>query len=137
MIALSGRRVLVGGLVIVVASAVGMGITMLGPPSEERARRLDDRRVEDLRRIASSVHLFQTRHDRLPASREDLSREPGVILETPDPVTDEPYAYRIIDSMTYELCAVFDRESSESRAVGFWSHGAGRQCFTLKADETR
>ena len=133
---LSGRHILAGALAIVVASAIGMGIALLGPPSQERARRLDDRRVEELRRISSSVHLFHTRHDRLPASREELSKEPGVILETRDPVTDEPYGYRVVDSMTYELCAIFDRESTESRA-SFWSHGAGKQCFTLKAEESR
>jgi hypothetical protein len=36
----------------------------------------------------------------------------------------------------YEICAVFDRESSDERP-GFWSHGAGEHCFTLGATEIR
>lgn len=132
-----GDRLIVGALVVVVATVVGVGIAMLGPPSEERARRLDDRRIDDLRRISLAAHLYNSRHQRLPASVAELSTEPGVMIDTADPVTREAYPYRVVDANRYELCATFDRQSSEARSSGFWSHGTGRQCFTLKADETK
>jgi hypothetical protein len=134
--ALSGKQVLAGAAVVVVAAAIATGIFLLGPPSQERARRLDERRVSDLQGMSSSARLYYKRSGRFPASREELTKEPGVILETRDPVTEEPYAYRVVDSATYELCAAFDRPSAD-RVADIWSHGAGRQCFTLKADETR
>lgn len=135
MTALSWRQALAGVVVVVVGAAIAAGIFLLGAPSEERARRLDERRIADLQAMSSSVRLYHKKYERLPASREEAAGEPGVILETRDPVTDEPYAYRVVDSTTYELCATFDRPSAD-RVAGFWSHGAGRQCFTLEAEET-
>lgn len=136
MTAPSGNQLLAGILVVVVVTVVGAGVAMLGPPSEERARRLDDRRVSDLRRIALAVHLFNMRHQRLPVSVEELSGEPGVSLDAGDPATKERYPYRVIDFRSYEVCASFDHGSGEARAAGFWSHGSGRQCFTLNAEAT-
>jgi len=134
---LSGQRLLVVVLIAVVASVVGVGIAMLGPPSEERARRIDDRRVQELRQLSQAVHLYNSRHHALPASAADLSTEPGVSVASHDPVTGASYDYRVTDATHYEVCAVFDRPSADPRNVDFWSHGAGRQCFTLKADETK
>jgi hypothetical protein len=109
----------------------------LGPPSEERTRRLDERRVEDLQQIALSVSLYNTRHQRLPVSLTELSAEPGLTLRSRDPVTGEQYGYSTLDSARYELCAIFDRESTERRAEIFWSHGGGRHCFVRKAEDPR
>jgi len=135
--ALSGQRLLVAVLIAVVASVVGVSIAMIGPPSEERARRIDDRRVQELRQLSQAVHLYNSRHQALPASVADLSTEPGVSVTARDPVNGLPYGYRVLDAARYEVCAVFDRPSADSREGDFWSHGAGSQCFTLKADETK
>ena len=57
------RPQVVGGLLVLAASAaVVAGILVVGSPAEERTRRLDRRRVEDLAAMASSVDLFWTRH---------------------------------------------------------------------------
>ena len=132
----SGRQVLAGAIVVVVAAAIAVGVATLGPPSEERARRLDERRVEHLQHISSSVSLFQSRHGRIPASLAELSAEPGIRFEPRDPVTGDPYTYRAVDEAVFELCAVFDREATESWVTGFRAHEAGRQCFTEHARET-
>ena len=132
---MSGTRLLAAILVLVVTGAVIAGIVVIGPPSEERTRRLDDRRVEDLRRISSSARVYYTRRQRLPASLDELAAEPGIAFAPQDPQTGEPYGYRTLDSERYEVCAVFERTAAGERAAGFWSHGAGRQCFTLKAED--
>ena len=133
---MSARHVLVAAVVVVVAAAVAAGIVLIGPPGEERTRRLDERRVQDLRQISWSTYLYHTRHQRLPASLAALSEEPGLTFESRDSVTDETYGYSVLEPARYQLCAVFDRESTEGRS-DFWSHGEGRQCYTLKADEKR
>ena len=132
----AGKHVVIGLVVAAVVIAVVSGLVLLGPPSEERTRRLDDRRVNDLRKITRATDLYWTRHGRLPASLDELSQEPGVTLNSRDPTTPEPYGYRALDAATYELCANFQRgsaEESQGPAKDFWSHGAGRQCFQLEA----
>lgn len=137
MTGVASRSVLVGVVVAVVGAAVAAGIVLIGPPGEERARRIDNRRVEDLGRISSFTRLYYMRHQRLPASLAELAAEPGVTPLPDDPVTRVPYDYRVVDAGRFELCAVFDRVSTDGRAGDFWSHGAGRQCFTLEAKESR
>jgi hypothetical protein len=131
----TGKRTLAAVLVVIVALAVTTGIMIIGSPSEERTRRLDARRVEDLQGISQSVEIYRTRHQRFPASLEELAAEPGLSAVQPDPVSGSPYGYRTVDARSYELCGEFDRETADVRAAGFWSHGAGRQCFTLKIKE--
>ena len=136
MIAVAGRPLLVAAFVVVVLAAIVAGLVLIGPRGEERARRIDERRVEDLRRITAAARLFHMRHDRLPPALSSMASEPGVSLDLLDPVSGEAYLYRMVGSDRYEICAVFDRESDEARP-GFWSHGAGEHCFTLGATETR
>lgn len=132
---MTGKRTIAAVLLVIVALAITRGIMIIGSPSEERTRRLDARRVEDLQGISQSVEVYRTRHQRLPASLEELAAEPGLSAVQRDPVDGMSYAYRTIDTRSYELCGDFDRETADVRAAGFWSHGAGRQCFTLKLKE--
>jgi hypothetical protein len=120
--------------VLAVLAAVAGGLVFLGPPAEQRARSLDERRIEDLRGISRATDLYWTRHMRLPESLTALSGEPGTSIVSRDPGTDELYGFQRLGGETYELCGVFERDSSDgqARATGdFWSHGAGRHCFQL------
>ena len=47
---------------------------IIGLPSEERTRQIDERRVEDLQRISRAVEVYHTRHQRLPQSLDELSQ---------------------------------------------------------------
>ena len=126
-------RHLVAGcaIALVIAGVIG-GLMILGPPSLERANRLDRKRLEDLQGIERAANVYRTRHGRLPTSLEELSREAGIGISTRDPDTMELYEYRPLDDRMFEVCAVFERESGQPLAAlagGFWSHGAGRRCF--------
>ena len=140
----TGTAVFTGLAIGVVVVAVVGGLIVLGPPSEERTRQLDERRTEDLRGITRAVDLYWTRHGRLPASIKDLSGESGLKVRARDPGTAQTYELRVLDAATYELCASFERTStgpgdSASRtpdvSEDFWSHGVGRRCFRLDAQE--
>ncbi|MDA2923313.1 hypothetical protein MYX65_01440 [Acidobacteria bacterium AH-259-L09] len=134
----AGTHVLIGLAIGVVVVAVVSGLIVLGPPSEERARRLDDRRVADLRGITRAVDLYWTRRGRLPSSLDDLWQESRVNISSRDPGTAQVYDFRVLGAETYELCAHFQRNSAgpaQGLSRGFWSHGVGRQCFQLEAQK--
>ncbi len=130
--------ILLGASVVAVVTAVVAGLFVLGSPSEERARRVDRRRVADLQAIAAATDLYWTRHARLPGSLADLNAEPGVNISAGDPAGAESYGYQPLDNIRYEVCASFEQETeatSPDRARNLWAHGSGRQCFELEAKE--
>jgi hypothetical protein len=134
-------RARIAGVFVTVAvtAAVISGIYLLGSPSEERARRLDERRVQDLSGIAQAVDLYWTRESRLPPSLEQLRSDTGAAITVADPSTGAPYDYRSLEDGRYELCASFEGDSRDSHRVdtGFWTHRAGRQCFQREAKAIR
>lgn len=135
---LSGR-IFPALIILVVVAAVIAGLFLIGSPAEERARRVDARRVDALRQISGVVDLYWTRHGRLPDSLGALVGEPGVALETVDPKTGDPYGYRVLSDSTYELCASFEMPSPEGAGrIGgdWWFHEAGTTCYPLKASTT-
>jgi hypothetical protein len=117
--------------VIAIVAAAAAGARIIGSPAEERARRLDAARVDDLREISDSARIYHRRHARLPASLGELAREGGVSIRDRDS-EGTPYEYEVTSAATYTLCGTFERSSSErGRSGEFWSHGSGRQCFQL------
>ena len=135
----SGKIIIVGSVVtVVVVAAVIVGIILLDSPAQERLRRFDERRVGDLRELAYALDRYWTREGTLPSLLEELSNEPGVFVELFDPETGQPYEYRVLSSNTYELCSQFARNTAEEQDRfyrSYWSHGPGRQCFQLEAQD--
>jgi hypothetical protein len=135
------RAQIAGGVVTVaVTAAIGWGIFVVGSPADERSRRLDQRRVQDLIGVAQAVDVFWTRRASLPASLQAVRDEVGVQVTITDPGTNAPYEFRVLAENRYELCAVFEGESAEAagvRTADFWSHRSGRQCFQRDARAVR
>ena len=136
---LTARSILAIGFAIVVLAVIVVAITLLDSPAQERLQRLDDRRVSDLREIAYAVDAYWTREGVLPPSLDTLANEERIIRGLADPETGESYEYRILGSNSYELCAIFAGEMDTGERdvpYGFvWSHGPGRQCFQLAAQD--
>ncbi len=121
---------------VAVGLAIGAAFLVIGSPAEQRMRRLDERRTEDLQTLSNAVRLYWSRHQRLPASLEEVERDQGENATRWDPVTREPYEYRIDAPKAYSLCARFDRASLEAgRQPDTWWHDAGRYCFA-RASQT-
>ena len=143
MTALS-RRNTVGILAVaVVAASVVYGLIRIGPPRDERERRLDERRIEDLRWIARAIDLHWTQNGTLPAALDLLSDSTVPDLTFRDPESREPYEYRVLTASTFELCGLFGTDwlppSGPDRSPPgvevFWSHPTGRHCFDLVVGE--
>jgi len=136
--AINASSVVAITLIVVVVAVVIVGVILLDSPAQERLRRLDERRVDDLRSISAELDFYWTREGTLPSSLEELSNEAGVFIELHDPETGQPYEYRVLGSNTYELCAQFSRDTAEEQGHfyrDYWSHGPGRQCFELEAQD--
>lgn len=124
--------------VVIVASVIG-GIALLDSPAQERLRRLDERRVDDLHQLAYGVDIYWTREGSLPASLAELSEQERIARDLADPATGQPYEYRVLGDRTFELCAVFARDTgTDGRDIpdrSFRLHGPGRQCFEVEAQD--
>jgi hypothetical protein len=115
------------------------GLFLAGSPRHERLRRIDGERVENLVRISSGIRDYYRERGALPASLAHVADLPsGSVGPIRDPVTGEPYGYRIVDSTTYELGARFDtvdstldRSGAPSGESRFWRHGAGPTTYRI------
>ncbi len=124
---------------IMVLAGIVAGFIVIGSPGEIRLRRFDEARVNDLTAISSAIASYRNTHDSLPQTLDDLKSSANVYprIRTKDPV-GRPYEYAVKDSISYDLCAEFDRPADESaetlRYLSKMSkHGQGKQCFTLEA----
>ena len=126
-----------GGATVAVLVA---GFVLLGSPGVERNRRLDDVRVGHLQEIVTAVERHYRDHGALPDSLGSLQSSPsGPEVHLRDPETEAPYGYRIVDSTTYDLQAIFATVNTGERVGSrynpnpeFWKHGEGVETFTIR-----
>src|SRR3954471_1216245 len=104
---ISGIRLFVGSVTLVVVATVVAAIIVLGAPGEQRQLRLDERRVGDLIGIKNAVTLYVTQHDALPSNLAALADQPNLRIKQSDPETGAAYEYAIVGERSYRLCAVF------------------------------
>ena len=101
-------RVLIAVFGCIALAAIVGGIAIIGTPAERRLIELDKKRVEDLNQLRRAVRGYHDRNSVLPKSLADISSE--WVAYTCDPVTDEPYAYRVTGDRSFQLCGVFARK---------------------------
>jgi hypothetical protein len=129
-----GRKLFVAAVIAAVLAAVAAGLSLLRSPGEERVRRIDARRVDDLRAISEAIDVYRSRRERLPATLHEIAAETGLASRLLDPETKQPYEYRALGAKEYELCARFSLALATREALpDFWAHGPDRQCFRLSA----
>jgi hypothetical protein len=130
---LEGRHLLLAFAVALVVGGIGGGLYIMGSPAAARTRRLDERRLQDLRAISSWVDVYWSRHSRLPESLDELRGQPGMVDQIRDPISQVQYEYSATGPKQYRLCAVFAGNSTEP--ANFWSHSEGRQCFDVEVNQ--
>ena len=123
------------------------GIAVTGTPGQQRAVQFDQRRVADLQQISYAVNEYWQSNGKLPVALEDLKDQPYYYIQSViDPKTEASYEYRVVGEKTYELCALFETNSSKIAArmktpVPFseqsWDHAAERTCFAREVQEIR
>jgi hypothetical protein len=133
--------------VIVLITLIG-GLASAGSPFNERLKRFDDRRTQDLHSIQSQITYYWQRKGALPETLNDLNDPLSSYIVPKDPQTNEQYEYRRISENSFELCAEFstssrsdanDRGMRNSYPVDYYgdqsfTHDAGRTCFERSID---
>ena len=134
-------KIFTAAVVATVTVVVVYGLTLVGTPASQRLLQFDERRVSDLQQITFAIDSYWERNKKLPETLENLQDPRYYLQSITDAKTGMPYEYRIVSENAYELCALFETESSaqeNSRAIPkpfseqIWDHGIGRACFTLE-----
>ena len=132
----AGRGLAIAGAIGALL-AVGAGLWVIGSPATQRAVRLDERRLDDLDRIAESVQYRWEADDALPPDLATLAARPGSTMPTKDPDTGQAYEYVVVDAHRFRLCAVFATDTAEygvRRRAADRDHGRGRHCFDHRVE---
>lgn len=137
-------------IIIIVGAAVIAGFFVVGSPSEERARRFDDQRIQHLQFIQSQIGEFYRAKERLPQNLGELNDAFRGIVIPQDPEHRVAYEYTSQNKQTFSLCAKFNRESlgqdftsvkpvpaefSGPFGTETWEHGTGKVCFERTIDK--
>ncbi|MDO8560945.1 MAG: DUF5671 domain-containing protein [bacterium] len=142
----SRMRVMVFGVLAIVATATVYGFFVAGSPFAERARRFDESRVQDLQNIQWQVVNYWQRKERLPKKIDELRDEISGYTVPRDPETGASYEYHVLAPLKLELCATFNTGSANdgrgvSQPVMYgakidenWMHGTGQVCFERTID---
>ena len=129
---------------IVIASLVGAAF-VLESPMKQRERRLDERRLQDVKEISNSIQSYAKKHNMLPQGlatlEEEARTEAGKRRPPTDPETHAPYEYEVLDAQSWQLCAVFSLPSADVNGQTYYEawrrdHGAGKQCFKYTRNNT-
>lgn len=140
MIRLRGNTLLAGVVSLVVLATVVASIAVLDPPKVQHQRRVDQRRVEELQSLDAAIQGYWSLHKKLPPNMAAIAARPGLSLQIKDPETGRPYEYEPTGERSYNLCATFDRDTSEDPSDDYysieWAHAAGRHCFARTIPKT-
>lgn len=131
---MSERRLgslVVRAIVAALAAAIVVIAALRSWPLDVPGPSPDRQRVEDLQRLSHAIAAFRAEHDVLPATLARLPPVATAPARTTDPVSGQPYDYRPLGPLAYELCAGFDAASSDPERH-FWWHDAGRHCYALE-----
>jgi len=124
----------------VILSLLLLGMVLVKSPSEMKLVRMDERRVADLHRIGNLINRYYQNNRKLPEDLKLLTPSNDHYLPLFDPETEEPYKYRIMDSKSYEVCAVFSASNLDQRTsvdryidgeVYDMRHGSGTDCLSV------
>ncbi len=141
-------KILALTLSFVILASIIVGFFIIGMPAVQRERRFDEQRIENLQTLQSQIVNYWTQKEVLPQNLGGLEDSISGFVVPKDPESDLPYEYNVINSLSFELCAIFKTSSNdfgpiskEVRSVSpydsfqqNWSHQAERTCFLRTID---
>lgn len=137
-------KIFVFGVIAVVIFVVIGGFVVTGSPMEQRKRRFDNDRVNDIQTVRQEVTSYWQLKGKLPASLSDLRNDIQGYVPPQDPETAQPYEYSVKAPLSFELCATFSASNKDGLGSpttypmdgyeNMMMHEAGRQCFSYTID---
>ncbi len=144
-------KIRAGIVSLVVLVTVIYGVVLIGSPAMQRAKNLDNQRVNDLVSIQSQIVYTEWQNRGMVPANLDALKDPinGYVVPT-DPETNEAYGYTKLTKNSFQLCADFKtvnntntntdvRMLKPSYTNGIdenWQHEATTTCFTRTIDPT-
>jgi hypothetical protein len=136
------KRSIASGIAAVIL--VFAGASLLAMHQLDARVATDRARLSDLKSIAGALHVdWEYAQDKdlewhAPAALKDIPKALQGIdgIRMADPVTGVAYDYLPLSGSKYQLCAVFDHDSTRQDPLltdKDWSFAQGRQCFALDA----
>ncbi len=108
-------------LSIVVSTAVVVSlvwsVSIIGTPSQMRAKRLDSTRLSDISRIQQEVLSRVNMTDKIPAELSELNNAFQGYAIPVDPVTKEAYGYNVIQQPTFKMNYVTNKKELVTPAI--------------------
>lgn len=137
-------------LSVVALVSIVIGFFVVGTPIDQRNRRFDEQRVQELQMLQGQIVNFWTLKHNLPSDLSLLEDDISGFIVPMDPASKTAYEYKITGPLTFELCATFAISSQITDGIGRgktspvyypngsmgdnWNHEAGRTCFTRTID---
>jgi hypothetical protein len=104
----------ISAAVLILASII-TGFFFIESPAQRRLRSEDQTRINNLQNIDYSIISFAASNDdTLPTDLTQIQTVDGMTL---DPVTKEPFTYRVTGEKTYELCATFASSNKDANTT--------------------
>lgn len=147
------NKIIAWAVSVVVLIVVIGGFFIVGSPAQQRARRFDERRINDLQTIQRQLLNYWVQKGGLPGILEKVEDSISGFALPKDPETGADYEYHTtsFNPPVFQLCATFKTDSnSRTQSTYFekprtiplvggaysqnWNHGPGRQCFTREID---
>lgn len=108
----------------IIASII-WSFSIIGSPSEQRAWRMDERRIQDLQSLQWQIISFWQQKESLPTDIKELSNPLSGFTIPVDPefANGLVYEYEIIKDTTFSLCATFSADMPQGWQE--YSNGGG------------
>lgn len=132
-----------GAATVLILITLAFSLSIIGSPFKQHSYRMDEQRIINLNDITQNAIYYRQNYKDVPQTLADLSKN-GFVVPL-DPATMQPYEYRRISDMKFELCANFelvtrpidiDGRNRVQKPIkpGFsegyeWGHAAGKTCF--------
>lgn len=144
-------KIFIYAVITIVFLAVVAGFFIMGSPKEERLRKFDERRVQDLQFLQGEIINYWINKEKLPEDLSQLKDDIRGISIPKEPETGQTYKYEMKGVLEFSLCANFNRPSLSKRTKNIpkpvpiypesyygaenWQHQAGYYCFERKIDK--
>lgn len=147
------RWMMIGSIVVIIASIVG-GFYFVGTPKTARLQKLDSERVSNLQTLQNQLVTYWNQKGQLPDELSALVDPLSGFEVSLDPETSQSYEYKKTGDLTFDLCAMFARETPTwertqqkapylmyddfgNQVSDNWDHEAGQKCYSRTIDPER
>ncbi len=148
------RKIWLAAALLLTIGAIVSGFSVIGSPSSQRLARLDQQKVNDLQNIQWQIVNYWQSKQKLPQNLTDLNDSISGQIIPIDAQKGMPYEYSTEGTLSFKLCANFNREGPingyspefvqpaqpatyQKAASGpkeNWRHSAGYVCFDRTID---